>query len=709
MFKVSAVAFVAALSILPAVGSGQTVAIVSGNGQLVCPVCPGLVTQAFAPLVVSVTDASGKPLANTTVTWTATPGAGSGISSPTTAQTTTDASGQASYTFPLVLPYPGYSFLQTSITATVGASTVSFIESTAVPASGSPGPPIYVTLLTPLPATSYSGTAGTTSSTLIKVQVYATQSGVGGGLAGVSLQLLPGDTGGATLSCQTQPGQPAGTVLTDSTGTATCTPVFGPTIGTGSYQVTVGGMYAMFLPGKVTVTAGPPAIIKILSGDQQSVNPGMLAPLPLVAEVTDLGGNPVETGTVSWSITPSTAKLSNVSATPIGNGQVSARVTAGGGGPILVTAKLANTNSQVTFTITVNVVITDLQAISGNNQIANVGAAFADPLIVEVNNAGQPVAGITVSFALTSGAATLSGSTATTDANGQAQITVTAGDTAGAVTVTASISGSQIPAQEFDLTVSAGPILTADGFTNAASYKPQFISPCSLATIFGTGLATGLQGVVSSMIVPQMQLSGVSVQFAGVPAPILSIANQNGQESVNVQVPCEVTPGMVPATVTTASGSTTVMVNVLQVSPGIFQTPMSDGKLRAVLIRPNGTVVSLANPALRGEIIRMYVTGLGQTTPSLATDQFIPLVPDSTGALAPEALPVNAQVIVGVNNNGVRVVSAQYAYGMLGVYEVQFQVPLNTEPGNDAPFAIALIYNSDPNGVFGNPSLIPIQ
>ena len=59
----------AALFLIPAISSGQTVAIVSGNGQLACPVCPSFTTQQFAPLIVSVVSSSGAPLPNTTVTW----------------------------------------------------------------------------------------------------------------------------------------------------------------------------------------------------------------------------------------------------------------------------------------------------------------------------------------------------------------------------------------------------------------------------------------------------------------------------------------------------------------------------------------------------------------------------------------------------------------------------------------------------------------
>lgn len=102
----------------------------------------------------------------------------------------------------------------------------------------------------------------------------------------------------------------------------------------------------------------------------------------------------------------------------------------------------------------------------------------------------------------------------------------------------------------------------------------------------------------------------------------------------------------------------------------------------------------------------MFVTGLGQTTPPLFTDEFDPLVVANNGWVAQD-LAVNASVVVGVNNDGAVVTSAAYAYGMVGVYQVEFQVPQDTALGNDAPLAIAVRQGA--NLLFGNPSLIPIQ
>jgi hypothetical protein len=66
---------------------------------------------------------------------------------------------------------------------------------------------------------------------------------------------------------------------------------------------------------------------------------------------------------------------------------------------------------------------------------------------------------------------------------------------------------------------------------------------------------------------------------------------------------------------------------------------------------------------------------------------------------------VAVPLIVGVNDQGVRIVSANYAPGMIGVYWVAFEIPLDATPGLFRNFAIA----ADGGGgelVFGNGSAI---
>jgi uncharacterized protein (TIGR03437 family) len=81
--------------------------------------------------------------------------------------------------------------------------------------------------------------------------------------------------------------------------------------------------------------------------------------------------------------------------------------------------------------------------------------------------------------------------------------------------------------------------------------------------------------------------------------------------------------------------------------------------------------VSNTNRARRGERIRLYATGLGQTLPLTGTNR---------GGTAGQA--VFAPIVVGINNAGVNVISAQTLPGVVGVYVVTFVVSADAPSGD---------------------------
>jgi hypothetical protein len=97
-----------------------------------------------------------------------------------------------------------------------------------------------------------------------------------------------------------------------------------------------------------------------------------------------------------------------------------------------------------------------ISATSGGGQSTTVASAFANPLVATVTDQnGNPVPGVTVTFAAPGSGASVTfpnGATATTDANGQASVAVSANTVAGGpFTVTTSIGGVTMPAS-FSLT-----------------------------------------------------------------------------------------------------------------------------------------------------------------------------------------------------------------------------------------------------------------
>jgi uncharacterized protein (TIGR03437 family) len=713
--------------------SAQNITIVSGNGQLIKQ---GLY-PAFLPMIVQVTDSNGNPLPNATVNWVISSGGYNAVLLAG-ATTTTASDGTTYNTYAssggLLSVSQFQQYAQNVVTAstTNAALPATFYLSQGLADPTNPQfPAVYVTLGTfvqsLLAGQPLNGQEGSTGSTPIQIYVTASR---GGGIPNVSVQLVNYLNQNPVVNCASAAGADVNTVLTNANGLATCSPVFGGLAGTGQFEILVGAGGVLpsdptappssnwaIGPLNLNVTAAQPGLIKVIQGNAQSGTPGQALATALQVEVDTASGAPVVGQTVNWTVTPAgAATLSNSTTSTGSNGQTSVTATfsstASGAVQITATCPACPAGAQsVTFSATAvpPVTVTGLSYLSGNNQTALENATFGLPLIVVVNTSnGQPDTSASVQFSVT-GPASLSSITVNTNSKGQAQVSVTAGATAGAVTVTATL-GTFTPVT-FNLTVlPPSPTLTAASFYNGADFKPGSISPCSIATIIAPGLAPGIQGVVTpgSLFGPlPYLLASDAVSFNGTPAPIFNVANVNGQQQITVQVPCEVVPASsVPVTVTVGSAPpATVNVPVLAASPGIFQTTMSDGVLRAVIVRPDGSFVSLANPARRGEIVQAFATGLGVTSPTVGTN--------ATAVPGSDAI-VQGTVIVGITNTagqgeGVHVSGAQVAPDLIGVFMVSFQVPSDAATGNNVAFSIGVYPVGGAAPIYSATTTIPIQ
>jgi len=690
------------------------IAVVSGNGQLVCGSCQVPQETVFEPMTVLVTDASGNPVPNAVVNW-AIASTSTGNSTLTTPQTVTGADGTTKDY--ITVTFGSTRQIYTVVASLANSATgVTFTLTAAAPESSSQfatakltAPGLYQTI---------TGTAGGTGSPAITVTVTDFSSIP---VPNVSVRLVPGAnyTPGASVACATGAGADPGSVLTDATGTATCTPIMGPVAGSGTYAILVGGVanatvngtgplgYTQFNSEFIQVSPGTPASMKTISGTGQTANPGQAVTNPLVAEVDSSAGNPLAGQAVTWSVSPvGAAILSNSSSTSDNNGQVSNTVTltSSGSGTITVTASSSSTVS-VSFRITVNVSISGISKVSGDGQTAPVNTAFAQPLVVQVNvGSGQSASNLPVAFSITGG--TLSAATVNTNSSGQASVTVTAGATAGAVTVTASAGGSSV---SFTLTSAPpGPVITSNSFVNGAGFYTtsalqSALAPCAIATVTGPGIAPSVQGVVAAAMYGPLpyQLAGVSITFNNSQAPLYNVSNINGQQQAAFQVPCDVTPSTsVPVTVSAGTGSTTVNVAVGSASPGIFQFTDTDNLSHGVVVRPDGSFATVKNPALPGETLHMYVTGIGPVQPALATNTVPGPGVDSLAS---------GNVVVAFDNSGVQVVSARRAPGLIGVDDVAFQLPSTLPAGSLGVLYIVVGFANPPGFYVSNASLISIQ
>lgn len=216
------------------------------------------------------------------------------------------------------------------------------------------------------------------------------------------------------------------------------------------------------------------------------------------------------------------------------------------------------------------------------------------------------------------------------------------------------------------------PAFTAASITNGASFVTG-ATPGSIITIFGTRLTRGVTGVVAADKVPlPTQLQGTSVTVNGIAAPLLSIANVNGQEQITLQVPYEVTGQATVAVVVNnnGEGSAPVQVALLPAHPGIFTV---DGTAGAILHGSDFQLVSSSSPAAKGEVVVLYATGLGPVSPAPRSGSPALSSPLSLTTFAP---------VVTVGGIAAEVSFSGLAPGFVGLYQVNLRVSENLPSGN---------------------------
>ena len=321
-------------------------------------------------------------------------------------------------------------------------------------------------------------------------------------------------------------------------------------------------------------TIGPPAALTKTGGDGQSGAPGDQLPQALLAVVTDVCGTALGGQAVIWDVQPpgSAELLGNFSTTNPA-GQLSTRVKLGNtAARILVNARVGAVAT--TFRVTANVAPTQILIVEGDGQSVGRGQQARFPLTVETRNSdGAPSGGVPVDFAVVGGSGSLTSAQVVTGSNGRASTNLIGGATLGVVVVEARALDLLV---QFRLqVVEQVPAVPSGGFVNGASFRGGLV-PGSLGSIFGTGLTQDLDGVEAALTAPfPTTLGGVRVYVAGHVAPMVSIANVNGVEQLNFQVPFEVpAPSSDVAVMIDNNGGAATFNNVqtLAAQPGFSNT-----------------------------------------------------------------------------------------------------------------------------------------
>ena len=206
------------------------------------------------------------------------------------------------------------------------------------------------------------------------------------------------------------------------------------------------------------------------------------------------------------------------------------------------------------------------------------------------------------------------------------------------------------------------------------------LAPGELVTVYGNNLSrnTGDLRAFTGQIVPA-SFNGVQVTIGGKPAPLIFISP--GQ--INAEAPFE-TPTGASTVVVTVSGvaSASFPVMVAPTAPGIFFDPVG-----GVVVKQDFSLVRPENKVRPNDILIVYATGLGQTTPPVTTGRLVDLTPQAdTG---PVTATIGGQPVQTVIYS---IASPQFT----GLYQVAIRVPMNIPAGGDQKLVISV------NGVASN-------
>ncbi len=232
-------------------------------------------------------------------------------------------------------------------------------------------------------------------------------------------------------------------------------------------------------------------------------------------------------------------------------------------------------------------------------------------------------------------------------------------------------AGVTVLAWSFDA-ATAPPGITS--VVSAADFTAP-VAPGGLITLFGSGLSP-LTVATSELPLPRA-LGEICLLINGVPAPLLFVS----PAQINSQMPFE-TEGNVTLVLHTPGGvSDSYRLSVSPSAPSVFRSGTA-GPLNGIptIVRAaNLQLVTPANPVHRGDVLVIYLTGLGRTWPAVESGSAAPLDP----------LPIARQVpVVALGGSELPLDYAGLTPGLVGVYQINARVPDSVLAGMSVPLSI---------------------
>lgn len=220
----------------------------------------------------------------------------------------------------------------------------------------------------------------------------------------------------------------------------------------------------------------------------------------------------------------------------------------------------------------------------------------------------------------------------------------------------------------------SGVFLHPAGIVNAASSAPftSSLSAGELITLYGVNLAPDLE--IAAAIPFPTSLQGVQVMINDRAAPLYFVSP--GQVSAIVPAATEAVARIQVVNNGETSNAITAFMGFT--SPGVFTVPPG-GIGQAAALHADYSLVTTDNPAQIGEIIAVYVSGLGATFPAVADG-------DAGPSTSPFSQVLN-RIRVRIGGQPAGIGYAGLAPGLAGLYQINVQIPNNVSSG-DVPLAV---------------------
>ncbi len=227
------------------------------------------------------------------------------------------------------------------------------------------------------------------------------------------------------------------------------------------------------------------------------------------------------------------------------------------------------------------------------------------------------------------------------------------------------------PIDRWSLT--AAPLLPEPAAVDAAAFAPA-IAPGGLVSIFGWNLAAAAGDAAS-----------VRIDGTGIPVLFASRLQINAQLPFDVGAEAEIE-------VTTREGTARQRIQARRTAPAIFTSAHQDLRL-AVATHADGRRVSELDPAVPGERIDLFVTGLGRVRGAIRVGEPPPETPP---------LDVEAEVRAQAGGTGAEVVRTRLAPGLVGMYRITIAIPEGIDSG-------WMTIQVSANGAMSNSPVIPVK